>query len=145
MDNQEHWYSRLPSVRNSSYPHTQNRRKSLFFPLSFSLFRCTEGVRWCLFSLWAPPDLEGGFNTFTTWNRDPSALNAAWDLMSRTILSLKVSHVYFSYSCLERDSLFLHSEGVDAAGCFQEKKKKSQPIRKWLLPVNLTKVWPLTC
>lgn len=42
-----------------------------------------------------------GFRIFAEWNRKLSSLNAAWGLMSRTILSLKVSCVYFT--CDHRD------------------------------------------
>lgn len=94
---------RLSSVR--SYTHPQNKKNILGF---FSSFIFTFTLYWRGKSLFVfsfrlkTPDFESGFRIFTKWSRDPSALNAAWGLMSRTILSLKVSRVYFSF---QRDQI----------------------------------------
>lgn len=48
-------------------------------------------------------NIQSGFRIFTKANRSPSPLDTAWGLTTRTILSIKVRHVYLSCDCVRRD------------------------------------------
>lgn len=80
-----------------------------FFPPAFIL-NPREYFRFLFSFLIYPIYSQSGFWIFIRRKSDPSPLNAAWALMILTTLSLKVSHVYFSYNNKRRE-LQITAEG----------------------------------